>query len=165
MHLHNAAAVGRICNTNSRTVLQSWNNRNALAKLSSGKIPGTIKQPLKHRFPVIGLDIEKFIRYIHSQRLTVTNSHVKACALRAAQALGSSNFYASNCWLQNFLGGKVSNRRSSCVEKVPVIFQPTNHLEWNQFVALCQRMKSSTFITWMNLVFSTALDRLERVCH
>ena len=100
---NNAAKVGRICKANPRTVLLCWKNRNVLAKLSTEKIPGTVKRPLKPRFPAIELGVGEFIRYIRSQRLPVTSSHVKACALRAAQALGISNFRPSNGWLQKFL--------------------------------------------------------------
>lgn len=65
--LNKVAEVGRMCKTNPRTVLRCWKNRNALAELSSAKIPGTINRLLKLRFPAIELCLEQFIRYVRSQ--------------------------------------------------------------------------------------------------
>ena len=136
---NNVAKVDRICKTKPRKKLQCWNNRDELAKLSTEKIPGTIKRPLKSLFLAIELNVEEFIRYVRSQPLPITSTHSKACALRAAQDRRISNFHASFGWIS------------------------TSRVE--EFETFCQLMKSSTFTARMNLGFPTTLDHIERIFH
>ena len=48
-------------------------------------------------------EVDEFIRYVRSQRLPDSSSHIKACAIRAAKERGLDQFKSYNACLQNYL--------------------------------------------------------------
>ena len=130
MHVHNnAAKVVRICKTNPTTVLRCWKNRNALTELSTEKIPGTVKRPLKN----YSLQLNRILRnlfdmYARNDYLSVAVTlNLEHCLqLKLVESITSVHLMVGS---KSFCVAVASNRHSSCTKKVPVNFQPPPHPE------------------------------------
>lgn len=104
MRVHeNAAVLGRMCKIHRKLVRNLWKRCDNLWMIADTRVAGTFERPLLLMYLEVEDKVVDIIKYARSQRLPVTNSHVKAFSLREATTLGMSTFKASNCWVFKFL--------------------------------------------------------------
>ena len=104
MDVHkNQSLVRHVCKIHHKTVEDILDSRSRLLAQKVKGIPISVKRPIKAIYPLMEAEVLDFIKWVRSERFSVTNYHIKARALRAATRLKTFGFRASNGWLQNFI--------------------------------------------------------------